>query len=121
MVDVREEIERVRFAPNMSGERAQRPQADAVGQASADFGEDFLEYPSHRQNRGPGVDLDAADFDLSHFPAGRRVAFENGYGEAARRQQHGADQPANPGPDDRDTPRPHRFASAARIGLIAET
>jgi hypothetical protein len=118
LIDVGEKIERFRFAPNMSGQRAQRAQFDMISQIGPDLGENFIKHPAHRQNRGPGIDLGASDLDFPHFTAGRRLAFEHGHGEAARGEQQSANQPSDPRPDDRHAPRSHSFTSDTQRGLI---
>ena len=109
-VVISEEIQPCAIAPRVTRERFQGPEGQPVGQGNADFLQDFVENPTHRENSGACVHLRAARRDLAHFSAGRRRALDHGHGETTRRKQQGRDQPANSRANDQNPAGAHRHS-----------
>ena len=84
----------------MAGEAFGLDQREMIIKARAGIGEEPFEHRAVGEDGGAGIDGIAADIDGAQLAAGGAHAFDNGDGQAARRQQHGGAEAAHAGADD---------------------
>jgi hypothetical protein len=98
----------------MARQDARAGEGEVFIQAGAGRGEDFLENPSHREDRRASVDAGGAGRHLAQLAARRGFLLEDGHREPTRGQQHSGYQPADACPDDHDA-LSHSTISRSRL------
>jgi hypothetical protein len=79
----------------VAGEYIGAANGNAFVHARAAIGEDLVEDGAQGEHGRPAVHLCPPDGHTAHFAARASGLFDNGYVEAARGKQGGADQPSN--------------------------
>lgn len=86
----------------MAGQRFRRDQAKVVLEPLARIAEQAVEYPTHGEDRGTGIDGKAAAVHPAHLAADMGGAFDDGDVKSLPGEIGGGGQAAHPGPDDND-------------------
>jgi hypothetical protein len=107
-------------APCMAGEYTQRLHLQYAVQRGANFGQDFVKYPAHREHSRTGIDRHSIHHDLPHFSARLRRCFNQRHLQSLTGQQQGADQTADTGADDDHTVVAQRISHSNALSRFLE-
>ena len=115
LVEIGEEVEPRPIAPAMAGQGLRWLAGDMIVKGQAHICGQCVENPAHGEDRGAGIDGDAARHDLPHFAARRRSRFHDRDLEARSGQTQRGGQSAHARPNDHDMAHAHPTASVRKM------